>query len=285
MGSEASGEAKVVLCWLSVDPLAEKYPNIGGFVYCADNPINITDPTGMSVQEPPIGYDQNDGTVHSDYTGTWKYEKSSDIWRSQGVACDIENKVQLKEVSIANTHTSPAQVAGIIVLVGGGPEDPVGDITAGVVFTVLTLAAASQVHAPSISTRSYDDDVEDENQYITLYRGVSSYGKNGPKPQYFEALDGIAIPNGIRNGIAHSNMDDHAMGDNESIWTSWSINIGTAMNFAKGPLGNSSGVILTKRFKIGTEAVPNTSGTTKMMQEGEWLVPGIITSAEPTIVK
>ncbi len=32
--------------WLSVDPLAEKYPNIGSYVYCADNPLNITDPDG-----------------------------------------------------------------------------------------------------------------------------------------------------------------------------------------------------------------------------------------------
>jgi RHS repeat-associated protein len=35
--------------WYSVDPLAEKYPNIGGFVYCADNPINFIDPDGRKI--------------------------------------------------------------------------------------------------------------------------------------------------------------------------------------------------------------------------------------------
>lgn len=35
-----------VSIWLSVDPLAEEYPNIGGYTYCANNPINIIDPDG-----------------------------------------------------------------------------------------------------------------------------------------------------------------------------------------------------------------------------------------------
>ena len=33
--------------WLSVDPLAEKYPNWNPYNYVMQNPINLTDPTGM----------------------------------------------------------------------------------------------------------------------------------------------------------------------------------------------------------------------------------------------
>ena len=33
--------------WYGVDPLAEKYPEIGGYIYCHNNPIILTDPTGM----------------------------------------------------------------------------------------------------------------------------------------------------------------------------------------------------------------------------------------------
>ena len=29
------------------DPLAEKYKEIGSYVYCADNPINLFDPDGQ----------------------------------------------------------------------------------------------------------------------------------------------------------------------------------------------------------------------------------------------
>ena len=33
--------------WYGVDPLAEKYKEIGSYVYCADNPINLFDPDGQ----------------------------------------------------------------------------------------------------------------------------------------------------------------------------------------------------------------------------------------------
>ena len=34
----------------SVDPLAEKYPNMSPYVYCAGNPVKYVDPTGMEVE-------------------------------------------------------------------------------------------------------------------------------------------------------------------------------------------------------------------------------------------
>ncbi|MCB6231893.1 hypothetical protein LIS90_11600 [Flavobacterium psychrophilum] len=41
-----SGEAKMELCWLSVDPLAEKHPDFSPYAYCANNPLNLIDPDG-----------------------------------------------------------------------------------------------------------------------------------------------------------------------------------------------------------------------------------------------
>jgi hypothetical protein len=40
----------MVLCWLSIDPLAEKYPNVGGYTYCLNNPIKYIDPDGRWVK-------------------------------------------------------------------------------------------------------------------------------------------------------------------------------------------------------------------------------------------
>ena len=35
--------------WLGVDPLAEKYPNVSSYVYCADNPMSIIDHDGRAL--------------------------------------------------------------------------------------------------------------------------------------------------------------------------------------------------------------------------------------------
>ena len=34
--------------WLSVDPLTEKYPGVGSYIYCNNNPINLVDPDGRA---------------------------------------------------------------------------------------------------------------------------------------------------------------------------------------------------------------------------------------------
>ena len=35
--------------WYGVDPLAEKYATIGGYVYCVSNPIRLIDTDGRKV--------------------------------------------------------------------------------------------------------------------------------------------------------------------------------------------------------------------------------------------
>ncbi|MGC5742976.1 RHS repeat-associated core domain-containing protein [Chryseobacterium sp. NFX27] len=109
---------------------------------------------------------------------------------------------------------------------------------------------------------------------ITLFRGVSSKAKGS---MYFEAMQGIAIPNGFRQIATtwgpHSDMEVHAGGDNLSIWTSWSTSEEVARNFATGNAfyeNGIPGIIMSKTFRVG-EAVPNPF----THAEAEWLVPGV----------
>jgi len=47
---EVGAGEKVVQVWLSVDPLAHKYPHQSNYVYCANNPIRFIDPDGREVK-------------------------------------------------------------------------------------------------------------------------------------------------------------------------------------------------------------------------------------------
>ncbi len=38
--------------WLSVDPMASKYPSLSPYVYCADNPVKLVDPNGEEIINP-----------------------------------------------------------------------------------------------------------------------------------------------------------------------------------------------------------------------------------------
>ncbi len=38
---------ELMTMWLSVDPMADKYPGIGPYAYCASNPVKLVDPDEM----------------------------------------------------------------------------------------------------------------------------------------------------------------------------------------------------------------------------------------------
>lgn len=52
---------ELMTMWLSVDPMADKYPSISPYAYCAWNPVRLVDPDGCMIDEWRI--DLNTGEV------------------------------------------------------------------------------------------------------------------------------------------------------------------------------------------------------------------------------
>lgn len=123
------------------------------------------------------------------------------------------------------------------------------------------------ISIPDVGTKSK------EEEYITLYRGVSQ----SAGVYYAAAMKGIAVPKGLSFMYSHSNPDDHTSGDNYSIWTSWSSDKSVANYFASGTMGVEKGVILEKKF---LKSILIRSNLSAIMQESEWLVPGVVTGAK-----
>ena len=49
--------------WLSVDPMANKYPGVSPYTYCGDNPVRLVDPDGRTIVDPngEVCYTEQDG--------------------------------------------------------------------------------------------------------------------------------------------------------------------------------------------------------------------------------
>ena len=47
---------ELMTMWLSVDPMADKYPNISPYAYCVWNPVKLVDPNGMKFDSASMVY-------------------------------------------------------------------------------------------------------------------------------------------------------------------------------------------------------------------------------------
>ena len=57
---------ELMTMWLSVDPLADKYPNISPYAYCAWNPVRLVDPDGNEAIDNDDWYKDEEGRLKWD---------------------------------------------------------------------------------------------------------------------------------------------------------------------------------------------------------------------------
>ncbi len=267
--------------WLSPDPYREfSSPYLG----MGNNPVKLVDPNGGSTAScpdcPTGNYENGTEWIASDGS-TYVYHKDFGGWSDapQIVINITRNKKTANSAGVKAAWGAviAAPTTGTIAKLHPVVRAGAVGVTIGAGARYLTDSAIDYFAAEYTTTITADDTLP----YITLYRGVSSNVKE--KDMFFEAQMGVAVPNGLReayvNSIldAHSDFDLHAAGDNMSIFTSWTVDVETAKGFATQH-GTVGGIILMKRFKFGT-VFPNLSPTAEVNQEGEWLVPGIVSNA------
>ena len=59
-------DSDLMTAWLSVDPMADKYPSLSPYNYCAWNPIRLVDPNGEEIAMNDDWYKDAKGHVHWD---------------------------------------------------------------------------------------------------------------------------------------------------------------------------------------------------------------------------
>ena len=137
--------------WLSVDPMAAKYPSLSPYTYCADNPVRLVDPNGEEID---------------DNLDKWKYNKTTrklDWISNEGGKChqivvETENTPSGEKVNrtvefdgaigmmfkfSVSTPTVDGIISGALDMIGGGST-----VMAGAVIEVGGSAVTGGVALP-----------------------------------------------------------------------------------------------------------------------------------------
>ncbi len=204
---------------MSVDPLLTSTHS--AYAYVAGNPLNYSDPLGLS-PVANFGVGVANGFIW-DGLGTWI---SEEIFSYTPDLCS----------TAAMWGTGAGLVAGAIFPPGAGPAKT--GVKAGIKATSgLTQAAEKGLQATATvasSGKRFDQ---------TVYRGIA-YGH----PGYDNALKGIAEPRGGTNNLA-----SHTGGQTNSPYTSWTTDRMVAQDFAMNGNGvgegNGPGIVLSYDLK------------------------------------
>ena len=99
-------DSDILTSWLSVDPLADKYPNISPYAYCAWNPVKLVDPNGEDWYETEAGKIQYTTKIISKSD----FEKSNIKGRYLGKTYTSKNKYYSLFGQVVDKNTTNGKI-------------------------------------------------------------------------------------------------------------------------------------------------------------------------------
>ena len=83
--------------WLSVDPMAAKYPSLSPYTYCADNPVRLVDPNGEEIVITETTDEKGNRVINISFTAALVNESSRTISSEQMEAYKLGIESSLKK--------------------------------------------------------------------------------------------------------------------------------------------------------------------------------------------
>ncbi len=160
--------------WLSVDPMADKYPRLSPYAYCGWNPIRLVDPDGRMVDDYTA---KQDGTIDKKITND-KFDRFF-IETSEG---EIKQVAQLEKHKAKDGETTlvnfPNNGSGFTRY---GENDIGGDHSIQPIVAAALFGAINMItnNDPSIIIQFGDMSAENGNKPGTAHTGGSKSHVNG----------------------------------------------------------------------------------------------------------
>lgn len=167
-------DADLMTMWLSVDPMADKYPSISPYDYCAWNPVKLVDPDGRMLDDYTA---KLDGTIEKKKTND-KFDRFF-VEKSAG---QVEQVAQIDKVTATDGVTTlvkfPDKGTGFCRY---GDVDKGGDHYVQPIVAAALFGAIYAIHSqdPTITIQFGDMSGEKGNKPGTAHTGGTASHVNG----------------------------------------------------------------------------------------------------------
>ncbi len=195
--------------WLSVDPLAEKFPGVNPYVYCLGNPVNLIDPDGRAPdwiydQQKDGSYKRREGTANdggaNNHTyinrdGTTHYYNQKENTVVSAKHADIQKKIENFSKAVEKRREIVKKTGEVVNNIGDG-------------IAAVGYVAAPFTEGASLSIAAIGEGVALGGKVIT---NAVNFEESGMTKDNFTNL-GVDValeiaPKPLENALKKANLD------------------------------------------------------------------------------